>query len=136
MDHRRVIGGDGRVAGGACLTELDGAVVGDIGGARRARIEEGGRCVVDDAGAARRVRIGELELPVVGDGGAAAGDVDPVPVNVMPPLLIVKLYADVPVKFQAPAVARTEMGILLLVLVAKVAVPVGAVAGVQFAAAL
>jgi hypothetical protein len=59
----------------------------------------------------------------------------PVPVNVMPaPLLIVKLYADVPVKFQAPSVASTEMGILLLVLVAKVAVPAGAVAGVQFAA--
>ncbi len=53
-----------------------------------------------------------------------------------PPLLIVKLYADVPVKLQAPTVAKREIGILLLVLVAKVAVPVGVVAGVQFAPVL
>ena len=58
----------------------------------------------------------------------------PAPVNVTPPpLLIVKLYADVPVKFQAPTVVRMEIGMLLLALVAKVAVPLGVVAGVQFA---
>ena len=61
----------------------------------------------------------------------------PVPVNVMPPpLLIVKLYADAPVKFQAPTVAKREIGILVLAVVAKVAVPVGVVAGVQFAPVL
>jgi hypothetical protein len=37
------------------------------------------------------------------------------------------------VKLQAPTVAKREIGILLLVLVAKVAVPVGVLAGVQFA---
>jgi hypothetical protein len=56
----------------------------------------------------------------------------PAPLKVTPPL-IVKLYADVPVKFQAPSVVRMEIGILLLALVAKVAVPLGVAAGVQLA---
>ena len=75
-----------------------------------------------------------MKLPVVGNADTATGDVDPGTGECdAAAAVIVKLYADVPVKFQAPTVVRMEIGMLLLALVAKVAVPLGVVAGVQFA---
>ena len=62
-----LVRGDGRATGGARLTELDRAVVDDVGGARRARMEEGGLRVVGDARAARSARILELQRPIVDD---------------------------------------------------------------------